>query len=342
VGPASGSDPTAELSDFFSVGVASNLDDGCELNLVARGDTETTRIISELDTDAWVYLDGSLFQRFRLTNIQQEWGPSGEDRITAIGGCYRRILYRRLLNNALSYSGVGQGTIAWGLIADTQAADSGGLGITQGTLIDTTTRDRTYLAGENVGELLENLARVIGGPRYVLGGDLVFNALAGDSFPTQSVPLLLGVTARSMVRQSGADLYANVVRGSGDVDVTTPVVEETTDVAAGTEARGRWESAQTWGTVTEQSTVQEKTEGELQERTAPVASWTADIEPERWLTDFVLRAGDICEIVVPRSTVAPVGVPTTQVTGQCVDLTFSIDASGVLTVGGAFVETPTG
>ena len=338
VGPSSGSQGTAEVVDFSSLSWTSNKDDGCDLTFSLDGRSQAGLVISELDTDCWLYSAGALAQRFRIMSVEQTWGPDGTDDISIAAVCYRRILYRRLLVSDLTYSAVGQGDIAWGLVADTQAQTGGDLGITAGTLTNTTTRDRGYLAGVNVGEMLTNLANVIDGPRYTLGADRVLNVLAGDTWPTQAQPIVLGATATALARKSGAALFANAVRGTADQELTTPVVVE--DAGLASDPRGRWDTAVSWPTVTEQATLDENTNGELLGRVSPVASWSVAVDPQRWLTDLPIEAGDLATLVVPRSTVAVIGVPAATVNVQTQERSVTVTPDGDLAVSVSVIELP--
>jgi hypothetical protein len=340
VGPSSGSVPTTEVSDHFGISYTGNIDDGSDLTFSLPGGSQAAGDIDELATDCWVYLSGVLLQRFRITNVEQEWDEDGGDVVSVQAFCYRRIMYHRLLNNDLTFAAATQASIVLALIADTQAALSGDLGITTGTSASTATRTIEHYQGENIGKILEEITRLVGGPRITINGQLEVSVQDQNTWPVQAMPIIRGVTARSMVRASGADLFANVVQGQGDVEQTSIYTAVAASVTAGTDPRGRWESAQSWGTEINPAGVVEKTDGELQERISPLSSWTAIIEPSRFLSDLPLRPGDIAQLVVPRSTVAPIGVPAAQVTVQCQDLSVEVTPDGELVVAAALIEVP--
>jgi hypothetical protein len=336
LGPFAGNVGEAELSDYSSVTVTMNNEDGCDLSITASASSPAAQLISELATDFWVYLGTTLMQRFRCTSVEQNWDEEGNDDLTIAGVCYRRILSRRLLNNDLSFDAVSQGDIAWAVVSDTQSADGGDLGITPGTL-DPTLNDREYIVGENIGEILSDLSNVIGGPRIVVGGDRVLNVFPAGTFTTQRQPIMLGATARKLSRASGAGYFSNAIQGLGDEGRTDIVFRAD---AASVAVVGRWEEAQAWSSVTSQPTLIEQTEGQLQVRVSPSSTWAVTLEVSRWLSDLPLRVGEVVKVVVPRSTVAPVGTPTTAVQTLCVDLALTATADGELSVSGALVELP--
>jgi len=336
VGPRTGSDPTAELTTFQSFSLTQNTTDGCTLTLNLPASSIAARSIDELATDVWVFIDDEALVRYRVMTVNQAWTEDGGDTIDVTGNCYRRLLFRRRLNNNLSFSGVGQGSIVWQMIQDTQSAPGGDLGITAGTLDAATTRDREYLRGDVIGQRIAELTQVIDGPRWSITPAGVLNVLAGDSWPTFSEPLIRGVNLRSMRRESGADFYGNAAYGTGDTLATYLEIVE--DAGVATDPRGRWDIGASWPSVSSQATLAEHTAGALLEAVSPAAVWKVTFKPEWWVSSG-LRIGDIRPLVVPRSTVAPV-VPQAQVDVQVVDLNVTLTADGDLQVSGTAVELP--
>lgn len=129
--------------------------------------------IDELATDLYVarmHASGTrqLLGRGRI-------GTSGDDLDSTTGrhDCsftaqsYRAVLSRRLLysGNQLTWTAQDQAMVGYGLIAQTQAMPGGDLGIVPGQYGGGTgrLRDRTYEAGGNIGDLLQQLSEVIDG-----------------------------------------------------------------------------------------------------------------------------------------------------------------------------------
>ena len=125
---------------------------------------------------------------------------------------------------------------------------------------------------------------------------------------------------------------------TGNNDVTVPVTVDDVDIA--TDPRGRWERIAGFPSVIQQSTLVEQADGLLESARSPIAKWDCDIDVSRFITDGAYRPGDFVKIVVPASTVAPIGVPEYSVDGQVMSVTLTIDASGESSVNVQCVEVP--
>ncbi len=337
IGPASGSRPVIELADFASIQLTGNKASGWQATWNMSGTALAAGSISELASDLFAYLGSAGFQRFRITKAEQEWAPNGDTNVAVGATDFLGVMGRRFTTTELTYTGVGQGTIAWNLIAHAQGQTGGNYGITAGTLDTATTRDRTYPVGTNIGEALRQLSEVIGGPWYRLGADKVFHALAPSARPVQAQPLQLGGTARRLKRLSGADRFANAVQGTGDDTLTARVFA--TEAGLSTDPRGRWERQASWSSVIDQATLVEHTDAELDASLSPLTTWSAEIEPKRWLTDFPIRPGDLVSLVKPLSILATAGSSTTEVDVEVAEMQLTVSASGELSsIAATFVE----
>lgn|GEM_PF-3116117 len=340
VGPHTGAQPIQEVGLFGTASVAMSLDTGPTVTFDVAGDSPGARQIDELATDVWVYLNGATIARCRVASVQQTFGPDGDDtvNVTAVG--YEALMTARHVQSPLVYAGVDQAQIVWALIQHTQAQAGGDLGITAGTLDGgSILRDRAYLMGENIADILSNLSATFDGPWWGIDGLLNLNVHPFSTFPTLSTPIMLGVTARSMTRNSGASTFANSVIADGDANFTTPVSVDDAGIAA--DPRGRWERIAGFPLVTDQSTLVENADGLLQSARSPIASWSCQIDASRFITDAGYMPGDFVKIVVPASTVAPSGVPEFSVDGQVMSMTLTIDASGESSVDVQCVEVAT-
>lgn len=340
VGPWTGGAPTQEIGTFGSVSVSSNLDAGKMVTFDVPGESPTARQIDELATDVWIYKNGVPDSRCRVINVQQSWGPSGEDTVTVNAACYKRLFNSRHLQTDLSYSSVDQAQIIWGLIQHTQAQAGGDFGITAGSLATGNARDRNYEAGSNIGKLLDDLSGVIDGPWWGINALLELDVLLYESFPTLTTPIELGATARSISRKSGAALFANSVWVSGDNSATTPVSGDAPNV--GTDPRGRWERFQGYPGVVLQTTLAERADGLLEAARSPVAQWSCELDVARFLTDLPVSPGNFVELVVPPSVVAPIGTGSLLKIGQVIQTDLSLSADGSATATCEVVETGEG
>lgn len=336
VGPASGSDPSQEVTEFSSGSVSSSIDAGTDVSFEVRAGSPEAKIISELDTDVWVYRLGQPFARVRVVAVQQSWTENGEESVQVTGVDYKRLLNARHIQTNLVYSGMPQERIVDELIRHTQSQPGGDWGVTEGDIVESVSRDRTYARGENIGQVLDNLSKVIGGPWFGIDANRRLNAFPFSSFPTRDVPIELGSTARSFSRSSGAASFANSVYVDGDSAATDGVSMDAADVDV--DPRGRWEKAVGFPNVTEQDTLTEKAEGLLESSASPVAQWSVSLEPDRWLSDAGFNVGDHGVLVVPASTVAPIGVSAVVKSVQVYGLSVSISADGEMSVAVEAVE----
>lgn len=336
-GPSSSTRSTVELSDFPQVSLSASRADGWTLSTSVPGSSVAARQINELATDVFVTRFAQEWRRLRILTAEQEWDEDGGGNVAVAAVDYRGVWNRRFLTDDLVFTDEPQGDIAYGLIDHAQGQVGGDYGMLPGELDDTITRSRSYLTGDNIGERLRELSEVIDGPWYEVDADLTFHARARGTERRYSIPLQLGSTARRLRRGSGAAQFANAVQGTGDNEQTVREFWEDPDLA--TDPRGRWETTAAWSTVIQQSTLAEHTEAEGERRVSPFTTWTATIDSTRWLTDFPIVPFDVVEIVVPRDTAAPVGVPTDRVLAQVDTISFSVTKDGEVTsIEATFVE----
>lgn len=337
VGDWQADDPRQEVGAFGSIAISSNLDSGCECTFDVPGNSPAAQEIDELATDVWLYRSGSVRSRYRIVAVEQTWGPDGGDVVSVTAVCYKRLMASRHVISPLAFSATPQAEIIRDLIEHTQSQPGGDLGITVGTLDSGgVSRERNYVRGENLGQILDNMQNVIDGPWWEIDGGKRLNVKPFSAFPTRLTPLQLGVNVRSLTRSSGASAFANVVYVDGDKAATTPVVELSPTVE--TDPRGRWERAVGFPNVILQSTLDEKAEGLVESLRTPLAQWSAQIEPERYLLDSEFSPGDFVTIVVPATVAAPIGNPGFSVPAQVLNVSLNIDADGGTAVSMELIE----
>jgi hypothetical protein len=337
IGPPS-TGPVVQVTDFDSWVLDNNLDDGCSLQFTARGNSVAALAIDELATDLWLYRDSTLYQRFRITNVNQEWGPDGEDNIAVGAACYRRLLKSRHVRSTLSYSTTSQGQIVWNLIQHAQAATGGNLGITLGSAGPVVNRDRTYLVGANIFDSIVEMTQIDNGLAWNVDANLQLVVSQPALYPVIPMPCELGVVARRMARPSSADTFGNAVVVTGDSMSTTPYLPEAPGLAL--DPRGRWERYASLSQVKDQSQLVELGDGLLEEAISPVSVWRIEMEPTRYFLDAEYQIGDLVTVVQPRSTVYPIGVPAPTVQTQVISRNVTQTADGLTTVVITAVELP--
>jgi hypothetical protein len=336
IGPTSG--PVQQVTDFDSWQLDNNLDDGCSIQFSLRGNSVAAQLIDELATDVFLYRGSTLYQRFRVVAVSQDWGPDGDDVVAVSAACYRRILKSRHVRSVLSYSATSQGVIVWNLIQHAQAATNGNLGITLGSAGPVVARDREYLPGQNIFDAITEMTQIDNGLTWNIDPSLQLVISQPSLYPVIAMPCELGVVARRMSRPSSADKFGNVSIITGDSMTTTPYIAEAPGLAL--DPRGRWEKFRAISAVKEQSQLVELGDGLLEESISPVSIWRIEMEPSRYFADAEYVLGDIITVVQPRSTVYPVGSPAPTFQAQVISRNVSEDADGQTRVIITAVELP--
>lgn len=340
VGPATGTLPVQEVTFFDAIKMTFNVDAGDQVTFAVPAFSPEAVYLDELASDIWI--DGIVRQRYRVIDLSQAWDEDGNDSIAVTAVSYKRLLNSRNLKTALDFGPsplVEQGDILWALVAHTQAQPGGNWRITKGATTTGQLRERHYVIGENIGDLAAKLSQVINGCWYGIDADLVFTAKLPSTFPIWVMPLQLGVTARKLSRKGAADKYANAILVSGDNLTTTPVWTEAPGIAS--DPRGRWESTASHPSVIVQSTLTEMGQGDLAAAQTPPATWQAEIEPDRWISDAKYMPGDYLTALTPPTLAAPVGQPPLAYRLQVIEVQASYTADGALSVSLSAVEIST-
>lgn len=329
VGPYT-SGPVQAVTFYDSWTLDRNIDDGASLSFNVPGNSPEAGVISELDTDVFVYLNGTLVQRFRIVEVGQSWGPSGEDTVSVQAVDYRRLLASRYVVSPLAFENVSQGDIIWGLIDHTQSQTNGDLGIVQGLELNPVIRSRSYEVGQNILDAIVDLTRADGGPVWEITEQLDLNVKVVNEFPLNPTPVVLGITAQSLNRPSGAAKFANAVVVSGAQAVTTPVIVESSTLP--TDPRGRWERRVAYVNTVQQVALETQAYGLISDYQAPSAVWQVEVVPERYFGDAEYAIGEFVRLVQPESLVAPLFTPATEVVGQVIAMQIRQTASGDVSI----------
>lgn len=337
IGPATGTRPIQEVIDFDQWTLDNNLDDGCSLSFTTRGDSVAASLIDELATDIWLYRGPLSVQRFRVTNIEQTWDADGRDTVSVVGTCYRRLLRKAHVRSELVYTGIAQDQIIWNLVQHAQAATGGNLGITAGSLTSGTLRDRIYPIGTNVFTAIVEFTQIDDGVEWNVDALLGLDVRDRLSLPLRSMPVQLGVTARSLTRPSSAEQFANAAIAIGNPENTDAVIVE--DAGLSTDPRGRWERFVSVTADTQQE-VQDLADGLIVQAVSPLSTWTIDMDPDRYFFDAEYDIGDQVTIIQPRSTVFAIGTPAPRLNAQVISRSITQTADGEVTVTLTAIEVP--
>lgn len=336
VGPSTGSVGTQEVTAFDSLSLKFNFDTGDEIGFTTPASSAEGRVISAsgaLACDVW--LEGALAQRYRVTGIDQTWTVDGVSVLAVTGLSYKRLLFGRLLHADMTFTQIDQGDILWSLIAHTQAQPGGTWGVTKGACTTGKLRDRTYVKGDNIGDLAGKLQDVIDGMYWTIDVNKVYSAKAATSITQHVQPLQLGMNARALLRRNTAATFANSVYATGD-SATNPVWVDDAQIAS--DPRGRWETSVGFPTVIKQTTLQEHADGELRKTVSPRGFWTVALEPARWIAESHYLPGDWMAYYLPIPATEPPGTTAKLTYLQVLELAGSFTADGALDISMACVE----
>jgi hypothetical protein len=218
---------------------------------------------------------------------------------------YRAVLNRRILwsDSQLTWTATDQADIARGLLAQTQNRPGGDLGIDPGTATTGVTRDRTYEAGDSIGERIQELSEVIDGFDW----DITPTSASGlrlDIFHSQrglnrGVVLEYGGLVRSVTRNVDPGEYANAIRVTGDSSATTPPTpaeRQAADIA--TVTQGRWDRAFGEHTIETQAALNDRADWQLAEAQVVTPSYSLGLRPGAWEGPDHIWVGDTVRLVI--------------------------------------------
>ena len=318
-----------------------------KLTLTLDGHHDTTALIRELQTDIfawrwdeWAGIDRCMFRGLVTQSLDQLTQQAYTVNFTCHD--YSKMLERRLLTNSFFVEQVDQDSIILGLIDRAKVVQSSsGISFSPGSYLPVEVvfvapdgtprgssgilRDRNYAAQSNIGELLDNLANVIGGFDYDIlpgaaapGGILPHDTLR-IFYPYKGVvrdtPLVYGTTISGMTRSANAADYANYWRTLGhnleNPDEAQLFAEDwnadSNDVNR--IAVGTWMAGDNAADVSELATLQEKASGQLATYGQLIPSFTLTLRPGAYMYGRA-DIGDVLPIVIQegRLDIKDVGV----------------------------------
>jgi hypothetical protein len=290
--------------------VAFKLDEADELAFTLDGRDPLAEAVDELATDVHAIWTGAnniarLLSRCRVGNTSDDWDDDGHD-MQVTGLDYRAILNTRQLwsDSQLIWAATDQAEIAWALIQQTQLR-AGHLGISKawaGTSPTGVPLDRTFQAGDKIGERVSELAERIGGFDWdltpVSASALQLEVWAERGVDRGVVLEYGGLVAKGR-REVNVSGYANAIRYTGSSDpVTNPVEVEAPDLALLPE--GRWEAGFGDDGLTTQAALDDRAAWQLATSQVLQPVYTLTLKPGAWGGPDHIWLGDPVR-VIPRS-----------------------------------------
>jgi hypothetical protein len=340
-GPAAGGYELS-LTEATSRRFTARLTEPSELAFTLDGRHPQAAQIQELGTDIHVLWTSASGATRAL--VRGRAGPTGDTldenahtvEVSALD--YRAVLNRRRLysGSTLTWAATDQAAIAWGLIQQTQTRPGGDLGIAQGAGATTgVLRDRTYEAGDSVGERIQELSEVIGGFDW----DITPSSASGLSldiwYPqrgvNRGVVLEYGGLVKAVRREVDPSNYANAIRYTGSTDpVTLPDEVEAADLAGRLE--GRWDAVYGDDGLTTQTALDDRAAWQLAQAQVVQPTYTLTLRAGAWEGPSHIWVGDPVLVVVMSGRLAVIE------TLRVYEIAFTLGSSGEegveVTVGG--------
>jgi hypothetical protein len=286
----------AELADARGRRLTQAWNTPATLTFTMDGHSQAAGVIEELfhDVVAWRWDDqiGQEFAVFRGPITQSEDQLSEQAHVvTYTCHDYAAVLQRRLLTATYTVTARDQDLIAGDLLGlGSSASSSSGTSFSPASYLPVNlyaanpngstrglsgrTRDRTYYGSQNVGQALDDLAKIINGfdwdvqPSATGTTDLLRVFYPQQGITRSDMALQYGSTVARVTRAVNSADYANYVRVLGNNGSATPTPQkfgEHWDATATSIATpvGLWMSADDAADVTVQSTLDEKASGDL-------------------------------------------------------------------------------
>lgn len=303
MGPASGGHDVAVVK-ARSRTLNFRLTDPHDGSLTMDANQPAAKYITELATDLHAIRNGQILYRGRIGPTADEGDDKSGDTIDVKSFDYRELLKRRRLTvgDSVGFSHMSQEDIVWGLIMDTQLQAGGALNIVKGDKYTTgVIRDRTYVLGDSIGELIQQLSEVIDGFDWdivpVDSTTMALNIFYPQRGSNKGVVLEYGGLIRAYRREVDPGNYANSIRVTGDSSVlsATGVTRVVSDVA--TRPEGRWDGV--FGTDIQTSTaLNERADWQILDAQVVPVSYSLTFKPNAWKGPDHVWLGDTVEVVI--------------------------------------------
>jgi hypothetical protein len=300
----------AELTDARARQLVQAWNTPATLTFTLDGHAPAAALIAELQHDvvAWRWDDqtGQEIAVFRGP-VTQSQDTLDEQSHAVAYTChdYVAMLQRRILTATYTVTGRDQDLIAGDLLGlASSATTSAGASLSPASYLPMglesvapggalrglsgQLRDRTYYGSQNVGQAVDDLAKVLGGFDYDVQPSAVD---ASDSlrvfYPAQGVTradvaLQYGSTVAALTRSVDSAAYANYVRCLGNNSSANPTPQlygEAAAAGAATTTAGLWMLADDAANVTVAATLTEKAQGDINLDAVLVPAYTLTLAP---------------------------------------------------------------
>jgi hypothetical protein len=323
---------TEELTDATARSVTWRCaaDASHEATCTIDGRSPQAGAFTELESDLGVFRDGQLLFGGRIMPTTDTLDEDSHA-VTLTAYDYREVLRRRRIfaTDTLTWTNVDTATIAWALIAATQAKAGGNLGIANGSSLTGNPLTVTFAAGDFTGAKISELGAASPGFEWEITaqhpGGLLFELAAPYLGTSRGVVVEYGgQLAAKITRNVDPSTFANALLVTGDSSVAlTPQQPE--DAGIGTSAAGRWDNVV--GTeVKTASLLASRASWELANAEVVVPSYTVEMPAGSWGGPGHIWYGDTVQLVINSGRLA---VNTTL---RVMELSVALDEDGGETV----------
>lgn len=278
-----------ELTGAYGRTLTARLNGPWSAQFTIDGRSPEAKLVEALETDLHVYREGIKLFRGRITT-ESDTVDETKHTVTFSAIDYRGLLaVRRIGVGGRSFVSTDQADIAWQLIAESQALTNGDWGVTNGLGSSSgTLRDRTYDPLKPLLEAITELGNVEGGFEWEIDANLAFNRWypeRGNLVPDVRLDYGGRVAGFSRTLQPGT--FGNYALASG-AESTSPVFALGATMA--TDGKGLWQVAESYPSITEQSTLQSKVNWLRDQASVLRPETVIRLKPGRWsgMTDIGL------------------------------------------------------
>lgn len=304
VGPASGGHDLA-LTEAHGRRFTAKLGDPSECGFNLDGRHAQALAVDELSRDVhvlWTSRRGetrTLF-RGRVGSTTDGLDVASHDLAVTVLD-YRAVLNRRILypDSTLTWTATDQAELGWDLIQQTQTRIGGDLGISRGAgQTSGILRDRTYEAGDSIGQRIQELSQVINGFDWDITPASP-SSLAFDIWTQRGadrgVVLEYGGLVAKVQRQVDPADYGNALRMTG-ADGLTAQELEADDLAGRPE--GRWDVVVGDTDLTTQPALNDRAAWQLAQSELLQPTYTLTLRQGGWDGPDHIWLGDLVQLVV--------------------------------------------
>ena len=265
---------------------------------VPANDSKVSQLIALRVYSVWIYREGTLLWAGEQAIRQGDLDDRGDNWATIVCYDWLEQLNSRYTVAEQIYTFQSGSDIVWDLIDQTQQDTNGDLGITQGTLEESTWREKTY-TNQNIMDAIVNLANLLDGFDFQINNSKVFsisNFIGIDRSDTIVLEYGTNVKSVRITEDFSKPSTRAIILGQTD-EVTDQVRLERNDATQQT-AYGLREYTQSVMEVSEVATLEATGDAVLRKYGSPLLKVSVDIVRSTTPTIEDFSLGDIIRVKI--------------------------------------------